>query len=195
MPNCHLGQVAAGGFCEADGECGTDVDLNNCPGTNWIIDLYQVMSFTTHPPSSPPYTPPLPPPPPSPPVPLMTYYVGCYNTTSRGALGWDSKGVQSSSSSLTTYQALCAGWQYLSIECPGSHGIHVSCANNLGSGHQVNDTECIDNAVVTGFQCDASDLRTVFYSNFDHDGCTGPYSFSGGIPAGGCHRGAVYLVV
>ena len=119
--------------------------------------------------------------PPSPPP----HYVGCYNTVSRASLGWEQKSGQSLDSSLATLQALCAGWQYLSIECPGSHGIHVFCANNLGSGNQLNDTECTGNEVVTigSANCDANT-----------DGCTGPYSFGGGLPAGACHRGAVYLV-
>jgi len=143
---------------------------------NGIAALKQFVGMV---PPSPPAAPPMAPPP------LITYYVGCYNTVSRTDLGWETMGSQSLESSLPALQALCSGWQYVSVECPGAGVLHVFCANNLGFGNQLNATECTGDEVVTigSTNCDTNT-----------DGCSGPYSFSGGLPAGGCHRGAVYLV-
>ena len=57
-------QVAPGGYCEADGECATDTQLNNCAydGSAVAYDMYYVVV-----PLNAPNVPPLPPSPPTPP--------------------------------------------------------------------------------------------------------------------------------
>ena len=67
-PTCHHTSLRVGDFCEADSECGTTDDLNNC---NTWFDVYQIMPSNPFPsPPPPPRSPPPPsPPPPSPPPP------------------------------------------------------------------------------------------------------------------------------
>lgn len=40
LPQCHMAEV--GELCEADGECGTDSDIDQCPGG---FDVYVVKSI------------------------------------------------------------------------------------------------------------------------------------------------------
>ena len=54
-PNCQVGTVPIGGFCEADGECGTG-NLDNCPGG---YDVYMTIAAVTTGPPPPPTTTPL----------------------------------------------------------------------------------------------------------------------------------------
>ena len=60
LPRCD--QVGLGEYCEADGECATDANADNCQ--RW--DVYQIVECYGWPPHVPPPEPPLAPPPPPP---------------------------------------------------------------------------------------------------------------------------------
>ena len=65
--HCEHGSLSIGSYCEGDGECGTDTNLNNCFGG---YDVYRVVAALAALPPPPPASPSPPPPPPSPPAPL-----------------------------------------------------------------------------------------------------------------------------
>ena len=125
----------------------------------------------------------MPPPALPPPHLLRHYYHGCFNTLDRVNLGWVSIGtVNIASTGLSDMQSSCAGYTYLSIECPDDGDVNLFCANNLGG---------IGNELGYG-NCEGSPSDTSLNSG-SNGHCTGPYIFQGGLPTGGWHRGAVYL--
>jgi hypothetical protein len=58
----------------------------------------------------------------------MQGFAGCFDTRTQNGLGWSSKGT---ASSLAQARELCAGYDYVSLECPKAVGFEVWCVNKI----------------------------------------------------------------
>ena len=116
--------------------------------------------------------------------------LGCYETTNAVALGWVNQGR---ASTLEEARRVCAGFNYLSLECPKLGTSSVWCIDNMESleaARKIDDGECqgrpTDQAIHGGSngQCDGK--YTISMNNFE---------LEDGAFAGGWDRGEVFKVV
>merc|ERR1711871_271521 len=105
--------------------------------------------------------------------------LGCFDTRSRGSLGWSNKGR---TKSIDTAHSWCKGSKYMSLECPTSGGFEVWC---VPDGKMPQDKLPFEGCQGNPVTKDLND------ANNGH--CSGPFKVDG-VWGGGWHRGTLYEV-
>jgi hypothetical protein len=116
--------------------------------------------------------------------------LGCYETTKAAELGWVSTGR---ASTLSEARRVCAGYNYLSLDCPKLGTSNVHCIPDLASlqaARKIAEGECSgkphDKAIHNGTNGECDGKYTIAMNGFEMED---------GALAGGWDRGEVFKVV
>ena len=143
------------------------VDDNLCTDPGTAIGCCPTSAPTQHPVPAPV----------APPVTVVPEFKSCLNAHQWGRSGWVFKGVLRTEAEA---RAACAGYKYMSLECPHGGGFYTLCVNVYDANSVIADGEC---------QGNPTDLSI---NNGSNGGCVGPYKWDTGIYVGGWRRGALY---
>ena len=66
----------------------------------------------------------------------------CLDTEKRNKKLWTKSGTVDKNSGTSTARKLCAGFKYMSLECPTNNDYDVWCTNNIDNIPELDDSAC-----------------------------------------------------